>query len=767
MRNIFLLLVVGCWLSIGSAAAQTAPKVTTNVKYARGATMAFGRMTASGTNIKERGFCYATHPEPTVDDNTTKKTMAAGNGTVYVLEGLEPATMYYMRAYAKNTNGDVGYGDVIKFCTVPKGKITYSYNNGGNAAQNTRINNALTQACDIFCNLTSIQKHFNVGYGSGTPTADCNYQDQPWMNVGPNESYQKTGTIMHEMQHGLGVINYSTQWAGNIMRSGNGTGNWVGERVSAFLDFWDNTSGSFLHGDTQHMWPYGINGAHEDDGSLKTYYANAMIGQALGEDGLQHCYNTFADPYYAFEQEDDVKYYLKNEDEERGLYTSYLIPTSTGMLKWRAMSAAEALQNDSAAWYITFTPSNQYYQLRNAATGQYMTYSSGFKTINHSTPNANDDFHLMKGRVDVSGMRGYWLIHPSGNWTPSCLAANANGATASKTFDLSNTATQQRWLILSADDIQTFESSAMTQLKAEVSNVLMPIKALYDVPHTTEPASASQAFADAISSIEQRMNNAAGVSDLTPLADEARQAALDFLNVATPTDIGQPFDLTYMIKNQGMDASDGWSVTPAISYSCAEFYEKTFDFNQTVRNLPNGTFRVMVQGFQRPGTYTQAYNDYAAGTNNVNASFYFGSKSVKMRHIAEDAQTRKLGVGSEVLVGGKYYVPDNMQAAANYFKKGFYENEVVTTLSSTSTSLKIGLRCSSMPSRYWVIFDNFRLYFYGSVSTEVVTNINTATTAAATMTDAVYTLDGRRVTSSTQQLKPGLYIVNGRKTVVK
>ena len=72
-----------------------------------------------------------------------------------------------------------------------------------------------------------------------------------------------------------------------------------------------------------------------------------------------------------------------------------------------------------------------------------------------------------------------------------------------------------------------------------------------------------------------------------------------------------------------------------------------------------------------------------------------------------------------------------------------------------------------MPSRYWVIFDNFRLYFYGSVSTEVVTNINTATTAAATMTDAVYTLDGRRVTSSMQQLKPGLYIVNGRKTVVK
>ena len=586
------------------------------------------------------------------------------------------------------------------------------------------------------------------------------------MNVGPSEGYQKTGTIMHEMQHGLGVIGYSTQWAGSIMRSGNGTGDWVGERVSAFLNFWDNTSGSFLHGDTQHMWPYGINGAHEDDGTLKTYYANAMIGQALGEDGLQHRYSTFADPYYSFEQEDDVKYYLKNEDKDRGLYTSYLIPTSTGVLKWRVMSADEAMQNDSAAWYITFTPSNQYYQLRNAATGQYLTYNNGFRTLTRNSITSNDNFHLMKGRVDVNGKRGYWFVHPSDNWSPSCMAANVSGVIASKTFDLANTATQQRWIILTADEIQSFETAAVEQLKAEITSMLIPIKALYEVPHTTEPASASQAFADAISSIEQRLNSATSTSELSTLADEAQNAALDFLNVATPTDLSTPFDLTYMIQNPGVDVTDGWSQSATIDYSCAEYYEKTFDFNQTVKNLPKGTFRALVQGFQRPGTYTQAYNDYAAGTNNVNASFYAGSKNVKMRHIAEDAQTKKLGVGREQLVGGKYYVPDDMQAASNYFKKGFYENEVVTTLGSTSTSLKIGLRCSSMPTRYWVIFDNFRLHFYGSVGAEVVTDINTAA-VATTVTDAVYTLDGRRVTSSMQQLKPGLYIVNGRKTVVK
>ena len=111
MRYSFLLLAIGYWLLVGSAAAQNEPIVTTNPKYARGATMAFGRMTAkkNGSDISERGFCYATHSTPTVDDNITKKTMTAGSGTVYMLENLEPATMYYMRAYAKAKDGSVGY----------------------------------------------------------------------------------------------------------------------------------------------------------------------------------------------------------------------------------------------------------------------------------------------------------------------------------------------------------------------------------------------------------------------------------------------------------------------------------------------------------------------------------------------------------------------------------------------------------------------------------------------------------------------------------
>ena len=742
------------------ALAQT-PKVTTDPRFARGATMAFGRIKGipsanGGSALQKRGFCLSEKPEPTVDDTISTKQLS-NNGIIYYFENLKPATMYYMRAYATNNDGVTGYGDVIKFSTLPKGAITYSYNNGGNADENKRINDALTQACDIFCNLTSIKKHFSVGYGSGTPTADCNYKDDPWMNVGPNQSYQRTGTIMHEMQHGLGVISYSTQWSGNILRTGNGTGEWLGDRVSAFLDFWDNATGSRLKGDTQHMWPYGVNGAQEDDGSLKTYYANAMIGQALGEDGLEHTYSTYADPYYALDQEDTIKYYIKNESKDRGLYTSYLIPNASGALKWVAMTADEAAANDSAAWYITFTPKNQYYQLRNAATGQYMTYSGGIKTATKTTLTTNENWHLMKGRVDVDGQRGYWIIHPTNSWTPSCLQANANGNTGQATFNLANSADTQRWLIETIAEARASEVQAVEQMKKQVEAALSQVKTLAAVPHTCEVTTTDETLLAALSSIESRMAVSTSASELSAMVEEARLAGADFLQQATPTNASNPFDLTYLLVNPTIDDNcDGWSTGAALGYGCGEFYEKTFDFNQVVKNLPAGTYAFCAQGFQRPGSSTSCANVA------VNMTIYAGSKTAKFAHITSDAQSKKLNVGEEKTIGGKY-VPNTMQASSAYFKKGLYENRVLGQVTTRGGSLKVGLKSTSMPTSYWAIFDNFRLYYYGSMSADDVTRIGEMRSETAGAHNVVYDLQGRKVNRPTK----GLYIINGKKIVIQ
>ena len=85
----------------------------------------------------------------------------------------------------------------------------------------------------------------------------------------------------------------------------------------------------------------------------------------------------FSTPAYVFEQEDNVKYYLKNEDEDAGLYSSYLVANpNTTTIKCEEMTAAEAEADDNAAWYITFDPKTSYYSLQNVGTGKYLTYNA-------------------------------------------------------------------------------------------------------------------------------------------------------------------------------------------------------------------------------------------------------------------------------------------------------------------------------------------------------------------------------------------------------
>ena len=754
------------------AMAQT-PTVVTDTRFARGATMAFGRIKSTNVNggaaIQKRGFCLAEHNNPTIDDVTNTATLT-NNGIIYYFKDLKPATKYYMRAYATNKDGVTGYGDVIKFYTIPKGTIQLTMRSGGDQATYNRIKEAAETAVNWWNNLTEM-KGFgpNVGYESGTPTADCSYGG--WIRVGPNTSYQRCGTIMHEMLHGIGVIPWAdTEWSRHNLRSGvngdgYGTGYWLGDRVTEVLTFWDNKVQK-LNGDYQHLWPYGINGASEDNGSDLLYIGNSLVCQALGEDGLQHTYSLFAEPYYALNQEDTIKYYIKNEAADRGLNTSFLKPNATGALKWTAMTSAEAALNDSTAWYITFTPDNQYYQFRNAATGQYLTNSGGIKTAAKTTLTGNEDWHLMKGRVDVVGQRGYWIIHPESNWTPRCLQANANGNIGTATFDIANSAERQRWLIMTMEDTRSMEAKAVEQMRQTVADALSLVKALADVPHEETVAGADAALLSVVSDVEASMAVSESVVELSAMVDRAKDAATVFLRNVTPIDVATPFDLTYMLVNPTLDeTADGWTGGATVSYGCAEFYQKTFDFSQTVKNLPVGTYAFCGQGFQRPGSSSTAYSDYKAGSNKVNAVIYAGGNSESLAHICDGIQTRKVGKGNETALTSGRYVPNDMQSADAYFKKGIYENRVVAAVTSDDGLLKVGVKSTSMPSNYWAIFDNFRLYYYGSKSVDEVTAVPAIQHSELITANSVYDLQGRKV--SEPGIRKGIYIVNGKKMIVR
>ena len=178
------------------------------------------------------------------------------------------------------------------------------------------------------------------------------------------------------------------------------------------------------------------------------------------------------------------------------------------------------------------------------------------------------------------------------------------------------------------------------------------------------------------------------------------------------------------------------------------------------------------QAFQRPGSSTDAYNNYTTGNEAVTTYIYAGDKSEKVCHAVAGAQSQPVGIGRESTLPSSpaSYIPNDMQSAAAYFAKGLYENEVFTDLTADGSDLRIGIRCSSSAGMYWSIFDNFRLYYYGNQTSDVVAGIAILPPTSVGKTNDVYNLNGllvRKHAKNLNGLPKGIYVVDGKKVVVR
>lgn len=432
------------------------PITVKTLKVVQGATEIFGRASFSGPSAIEKGFCYSEDPEPTIFDNRTTFSYS-NNGDIYAMQELKPATVYYVRAYAITSGYQLSYGDVVKTVTRPLGNVSYSYDNAGDAATNKRINDACKEAVWMWNNIAGIQgfrldAHYVPGAGASGGTADCSYGG--YMRISQNVPYQKTGTVLHEGSHGLGVINY-TEWVDETYRTNGDRGDWLGPRVDRVIQFLENSSSAKLHGDNIHMWPYGINGANEDTGSPILYRGNALIVGALSEDAIETPNQSFKRPAYSLEYADDARYYIKSEDANRGLGTSYLCQQGS-KVTFRTLTADEAFSNDSCSWYIHFDPKTCYYTFENVSTGKYLSISGS--NLGIAAAKTNAVFQLMGSRNQTSfenytfAALSYWVIAPS-NYR--AVQATTTGATTVD-FSHQDAATTQRWLFLTEAEVTRF-----------------------------------------------------------------------------------------------------------------------------------------------------------------------------------------------------------------------------------------------------------------------------------------------------------------------
>ena len=133
------------------------PTILTTVPIVKANTITIGGNITSdgGLSIKERGICYSkTNTEPTLSDCFEAQGTGMGQYSV-TISGLTENTVYYMRAYAKNSNGTY-MGNVITAKTL-YGDVTVLTSDVTNITANSAVSGvsvidlggATLQSCGI------------------------------------------------------------------------------------------------------------------------------------------------------------------------------------------------------------------------------------------------------------------------------------------------------------------------------------------------------------------------------------------------------------------------------------------------------------------------------------------------------------------------------------------------------------------------------------------------------------------------------------------
>lgn len=235
--------------------------------------------------------------------------------------------------------------------------------------------------------------------------------------------------------------------------------------------------------------------------------------------------------------------------------------------------------------------------------------------------------------------------------------------------------------------------------------------------------------------------------------------------LALNTAEGDTLDLTFLLTNPDFsDGDEGWNGTDftQATSGVAEFFNKTYNTYQVLKNMPAATYVLQCQGFYRYGSYPDAYTAHQNGTEELLAKLYLNDQQASFMSLFDS---------SAPYTYSPYTYPDGVDGANEAFNtdNAYTGNEVSCTLEATGT-LKVGLCKTEAVTYDWNCFDNFKLLLIGGTATGIDEVGIDAADAAVT---DVYTLSGIKIRSGVpvsealNGLKKGIYIVGKEKKVVK
>lgn len=273
---------------------------------------------------------------------------------------------------------------------------------------------------------------------------------------------------------------------------------------------------------------------------------------------------------------------------------------------------------------------------------------------------------------------------------------------------------------------------------------------------------------------------AQGIYDNGTAADAEIPAAIKALNegvtkyvindIIADASEAKPADITKVIANSDFAtmSSTGWDVKDGTmgfqsgnNVEAGEFFNCTFNLQQTLVGLPAGMYRLTTQAFYRNGSDASAKvddSDQLKYDVNENAYLYFSDKEIPTEEgkkvatelpetkqaiktitahkIAEDTWN-SVGLsdnGGLNKMDDGMYIPDNMITAQAFFKSdagSAYDSKPLNFNYDGNSDFRIGLIKNVTVTNDWTIVKNFKLYYLGVDPTgisEIVTDANAVAT---------------------------------------
>ena len=203
------------------------------------------------------------------------------------------------------------------------------------------------------------------------------------------------------------------------------------------------------------------------------------------------------------------------------------------------------------------------------------------------------------------------------------------------------------------------------------------------------------AIAEATSALDTVMTTA-GIQDITNRLIEAGDAAV--------VDAG---DIVVAEENFDNSTADGWNDWGTFGNGVMEFYERSFDFNRTFTNLPDGWYELTLNGFYRNGGADQGAT-YQANNYINNWRVYGNDYELPLMCVYEETGTT--GLETEWVKDGNY--PSGTSSANANFQNGKYVNTLNVWVSGGT--LRVGVRGGHQGGATWSCLDNVKLTYKGT-----------------------------------------------------